>query len=275
MTSPRSSVARPSFVATMWSPITSAGAIDVDGILNASHTNRRTPSAITSVRPNATLSGMLQLHATAVFGRRKYRHPTWITLSPYTAIATHSAYGVHAVASAHVANADIHTAIARGAPINPWPRPGATNPASITKISIMARLCAMHPVRCPTTRPHPRDAEPRRGTRPARPGYFATREALISTEHHGERVALWRLEALLERILTAPFAPEYRRLVDEARDRLCHRVAASTPRLIDRLRQLRLQLDDLGVLGLGLDREPERRLQHPPSCPARAARVPA
>lgn len=36
----------------------------------------------------------------------------------------------------------------------------------------------------------------------------------------GERAALWALSGALERTLAEPFKPEYRRLVDEARDRL-------------------------------------------------------
>lgn len=39
----------------------------------------------------------------------------------------------------------------------------------------------------------------------------------------GERAALWALSGALERTLVEPFKPEYRLLVDEARDRLAVR----------------------------------------------------
>lgn len=35
-----------------------------------------------------------------------------------------------------------------------------------------------------------------------------------------ERLALWRLTGALERVLTEPFRPDWRRLVDEARAQL-------------------------------------------------------
>ncbi len=42
----------------------------------------------------------------------------------------------------------------------------------------------------------------------------------LPVEHHGERVALWHLSALLERELVEPFRADYRSLVEAARQRL-------------------------------------------------------
>jgi hypothetical protein len=45
-------------------------------------------------------------------------------------------------------------------------------------------------------------------------------ETLSPFEHQAEQVALWNLSALLERALAEPFDPDYRQLVNDARDRL-------------------------------------------------------
>jgi hypothetical protein len=46
------------------------------------------------------------------------------------------------------------------------------------------------------------------------------RGQLTESEHHAEQLALWNLSALLERGLSEPFDPAYRRLISEARMRL-------------------------------------------------------
>lgn len=45
-------------------------------------------------------------------------------------------------------------------------------------------------------------------------------EESFAIEHHGETVALWRLEGALEKVLAEPFRSDYRGLVSAARERL-------------------------------------------------------
>jgi hypothetical protein len=46
---------------------------------------------------------------------------------------------------------------------------------------------------------------------------------MLSIEHPGERVALWLLEAALERVLVEPLQRDYLARVDDARRRLAER----------------------------------------------------
>ncbi|GAA2701862.1 hypothetical protein [Actinoplanes palleronii] len=52
-------------------------------------------------------------------------------------------------------------------------------------------------------------------------------DRIVPPDHHGEKVALWNLSALLERELVEPFQHNYRELVDRARVRLAGEEASS------------------------------------------------